>query len=408
MPGDKSLAHRALILAALAQGESAVSGLPNGADVLSTVACVRALGTQVAMTDGRATVRAAVRAPAVPLDAGNSGTTMRLMAGVLSGRPFTATLTGDVSLSRRPMGRVVEPLTLMGAAIETDAGRAPLTVTGGQLRGIRYTLPVASAQVKSAVLLAGLTARGETTVVEPIPTRDHTERLLAALGADIGRDAGSVTVRPSALAPFHFNVPGDPSSAAFLAASAVLHGTALTISGVSLNPHRLGFFRAIARMGVTVDLVMEEERLGEPVGTIHVSGRARRPIAIAGNEVPSLIDEIPLLALLASAADGISTIRGARELRVKETDRIAAAADILTRLGVAIEPREDGFIVRGPTRLLGARVSSHGDHRLAMMAAIAGTAARGETVVDGAEAADVSYPGFARAISALGGEIAVD
>jgi len=407
VPGDKSLAHRALMLAAVADGESVIAGVPDGADVMSTVACLRTLGADVTLAENRATVHGGLRAPVAPLNAGNSGTTMRLLAGILAGRPFSSCLAGDDSLSRRPMQRVVEPLARMGAEIETSDGHAPVSIRGRRLTGIRYRLPVASAQVKSAVLLAGLDAEGETTVSEPIPTRDHTERLLSALGLDITLDGKDVTIRPGIVPGFRFDIPGDPSSAAFAAAAALLSGGEVTIRNVSLNTHRLGFFRGIQRMGADVEIRTGGERLGEPVGDIRVSGRVQSPLLIEPGDVPSLIDEIPLLALLATQAEGRSVIRGARELRVKETDRILAVAEILGRLDASIVPLDDGFVIDGPSRLRGATIQSHGDHRLAMMGAVAGMRADGETVVNGVEVADVSYPGFAADLHRLGGTIDV-
>ncbi|HLJ69363.1 MAG TPA: 3-phosphoshikimate 1-carboxyvinyltransferase [Chloroflexota bacterium] len=440
VPGDKSIAHRALMLAALAGGRSEINNLPNGGDVLATAGCLRALGVDIDPAAGRVVVSSPGRlaAPERELDAANSGTTMRLLAGILVGQPFASCLTGDDSLRRRPMGRVVEPLTQMGASIRSEAGRAPLTIEPAQLRGIEYTLPVLSAQVKSAILLAGLFADGVTTVIEPAPTRDHTERMLQALGAGVstapvqhagGRGAPCpeapttavagaslacpvgarrITLTPGGcLEPFRLTVPGDQSTAAFFFAAAALQGADVVIRDLDFNPTRTGFLHALRRMGASIEMRNAREELGEPVGDVAISGRAVRPIDISRDTVPLLVDEIPLLALLATQAAGESVIRGAEELRVKESDRIAGVGSLLRVMGADVEDLPDGFVIRGPTPLCGATVSSGGDHRLAMMGAVAGTIAAGETRVEGAEAAAVSFPGFLEAFAALGGDIAV-
>jgi 3-phosphoshikimate 1-carboxyvinyltransferase len=410
VPGDKSIAHRALMLAALADGTSHIRNLPAGEDVHSTARCMRGLGAMVASWDGEARVVATgvLEQPAHDLDAGNSGTTMRLLAGILSGQTFHSCLDGDDSLRRRPMGRVIEPLSAMGATIRSDGGRAPLAIDGGDLRGIRYTLPVASAQVKSAILLAGLFADGSTEVIEPVPTRDHTERMLAAAGLSASQTRGSVVVeggkRPSPLA---LTVPGDMSSAAFLLAGAALTGGEVTVTHVGVNPTRTGFLNVLERMGAQIDITDERKEAGEPVAGVTVRGVCRRPVTVEAEEVPALIDELPLVALLATQAEGTSVVSGAAELRVKESDRIATVTAQLRRLGAEIEERPDGFAVRGPVRLVGAAVESGGDHRLAMLLAIAGCIASGETIVEGAESSAVSYPGFERALTGVDGEIDV-
>jgi 3-phosphoshikimate 1-carboxyvinyltransferase len=408
VPGDKSIAHRALLLAAMAAGESTIENLPEGADVAATAACVSALGASIERQDGSVRVRSsgALLAPPGPLDARNSGTTMRLLAGVLAGQDFDSTLVGDDSLSRRPMGRVIEPLERMGAEIVSHGGLPPLDVRGRALRGITYPLPIDSAQVKSAILLAGLFARGETAVVERVPTRDHTERMLCATGVDVRAADGQVflrgDVRPHA---FHLEIPGDQSSAAFLLAAAVLTGGSVRVVDVGINPTRMGFVRALQRMGASISVALGREDMGEPAGSVTVSGPLSTPIEIGPEEVPALVDELPLLALLATQVDGRTSVRGAQELRVKETDRITTVVETLRALGAEIEEHPDGFAVTGASRLRGSTVRSHGDHRLAMMQAVAGLIAEGETIVENAEAAEVSFPQFAATLGALGGAI---
>lgn len=410
VPGDKSIAHRALMVAALARGQSVLRSMPGGGDVLSTAACLRLLGTEITPEEDvlRVTGTGSLRAPAENLDAGNSGTTMRLLAGILAGQAFESCLTGDESLRRRPMNRVIEPLTRMGADIRAEAGKAPLVIHGRPLRGIEYALPVASAQVKSSLLFAGLFAEGETTVIEPVPTRDHTERMLPVAGIEVRRDGERISLQGgNALTPLNLSVPGDVSSAAFFLAGAALTRGEVSVGDVGVNPTRTGFLRVLERMGAQVQLSNERLEGGEPVATVAVRGRVLRAVTIEAEEVPLLVDELPLVVLLATQAKGTSLIRGAGELRLKETDRIATVAAALASLGADIDDLPDGFAVRGPVKLEGAVVSSHGDHRLAMMLAMAGSIARGETVVIGADAAAVSYPGFEGDFSRLGGSIAV-
>jgi 3-phosphoshikimate 1-carboxyvinyltransferase len=304
------------------------------------------------------------------------------------------------------MGRVVDPLRLMGAAIASAGGKPPLDIRQAPLHGITYRLPVDSAQVKSAVLLAGLFAEGRTTVVERAPTRDHTERMLRAAGVPVWQEHGSVSVDgDSRLDAFQCDVPGDPSSAFFLLAAGVLTGGSVRVPDLCLNPTRLGFARLLQSMGAGVETEATGEEMGEPVGALRVSGAASRPSDVTADDVPALVDELPLVALMATQAQGETVIRGAQELRVKETDRIETVVEGLTRLGAVVEARADGFVVQGPTRLRGTRVRSHGDHRLAMMLAVAGLIADGETIVEGVEAAAVSFPGFAEALRSLGGQI---
>jgi 3-phosphoshikimate 1-carboxyvinyltransferase len=410
VPGDKSIAHRALMLGSLARGTSEIRGLPEGEDVRATADCVGSLGATVRIMGTTAVVVSPgqLGAPDADLYAANSGTTMRLLAGILAGQPFSARLTGDSSLSHRPMQRVIEPLTRMGADIRSRDGCAPLQVTGRPLHGIHYSLPVASAQVKSAVLLAGLFADGETSVSEPTTTRDHTERMLRSLDITVEQQNGSITLRGGQRPrPFDCDVPGDVSSAAFFFAAAVLSEGAIQVRRVGVNPTRTAFFGVLERMGARVKVENIGESMGEPVADVTVTGEIAKPIEIQEGEAAALIDELPLVALLATRACGTSTIRGAAELRVKESDRIWAVASVLGAMGADLEELPDGFVVRGPTQLRGATVSAHDDHRVAMMAAIAGGVADGETVVTGAEAAAVSFSGFASCFRQVGGRIDV-
>jgi 3-phosphoshikimate 1-carboxyvinyltransferase len=395
VPGDKSISHRALLLNAVADGEAQVSGLSAGADVASTATCLRALG--VTIEDGRVAGLGldGLREPAGPLDCGNSGTTMRLLAGLLARRPFSVTLVGDESLSRRPMERVAAPLRLMGALAETD----PLRVGGRRpLRGVTYESPVASAQVKSAVLLAGLSADGSTRVVEPAPTRDHTERMLAAMGAPVqvaGRSV-AVTGTVSALRPLDVAVPGDLSAAAFWLVAAGLHGAArLRLPGVGVNPTRAALLDLLDLAGVRVVRVRQRLEGAEPVADLEVgTAAAGRAFEVSGGRAAELIDELPVLAVAAALLPGTSRITGAGELRVKESDRLAAMTAGLSAMGADVTELPDGWEVRGPRHLEGARVASEGDHRVAMALAVAGLLADGETEIEDAECVDISYPGF--------------
>jgi 3-phosphoshikimate 1-carboxyvinyltransferase len=407
VPGDKSISHRALILGAVATGRSYVGNLSPAADVESTANCLRACGGAVRpFGDGRASLDGAgmghtLRSPDGLLDCGNSGSTMRMLAGVLAGHDLNATLDGDPSLRRRPMARVADPLRRMGATVDTGYdGRPPITVQGRSvLRPIEYVAPVASAQLKSAVLLAGLAADGPTIVVEPSPTRDHTERMLRMCGVEVSVGAGRITLTPAPLQPFGMRVPGDLSSAAFfLALAAARRGWRLTTPNVTLNPGRTGILDALRAMGARIT-VEEGEAAGgvEPAGTVTVEGGDLRATVIDGELVPRCIDELPVIAVLATQAHGTTEIRDAAELRVKESDRIALVAQGLQALGADCEELADGLVITGPTRLQPAAVDSHGDHRLAMAWGVAGSLAlpgAGVTVIDGAEAVSVSYPSF--------------
>lgn len=382
VPGDKSVSHRAVLVGAICEGETRVSGFGRSADTESTVAAVRALGVEVEEVDVDTLVvhgagLRGLREPAGAIDCGNAGTLMRLLPGILAGQRGRFELVGDASLSARPMERVAEPLRRMGAAVATTGGHAPLVVEGGaSLRAIDYELPVASAQVKSAVLLAGLYAVGETTVVEPLPTRDHTERLLERAGAAVRRRPRSVSVRPpERLVLGEVEVPGDFSSAApFLVAAATIPGSAVTVHGVGLNPRRTGLLDVLERMGARVAVYNRRVLGGEPVGEVEVRSSELVGTTVEPEEVPLLVDELPLFALAACHARGESVVRGAEELRHKETDRIESVVEELRRLGAHIRATPDGFHVRGvPARLRGGVVDARGDHRLAMLGAVAGS-----------------------------------
>jgi 3-phosphoshikimate 1-carboxyvinyltransferase len=397
------------MLGAIAEGTTHIRNFLPANDCLATLTAIRTLGAEVDVSYDGVRVHGrglrGLQEPYRPIECGGSGTTMRLLAGLLAGLPFYCVLAGNAQLSRRPMERVATPLRAMGASIQgRDGGRyAPLTITGGNLRGITYRTPVASAQVKSAVLLAGLFAEGATTVAEDLETRDHTERMLRAMGADLGVAQGEVTIRPvDRLHPLQIDVPGDISSAAFiLVAASIVPGSRVVLPGVGVNAGRTGIVSALVRMGGRISALDERAANGEPAADLQVLGAPLRAIEIAPGEVPALIDELPVLAVAATQAEGVTEVRGAKELRVKETDRIATTVGELRRMGAKIEARDDGFRVEGPARLRGARVSSHGDHRLAMALAVAGLVADGETVVEDTDCINDSFPGFERALARL-------
>jgi 3-phosphoshikimate 1-carboxyvinyltransferase len=404
VPGDKSISHRALLLGAAADGESRFTGFGASADTLATAAAVRALGAEVdldgdALRVGGVGLRG-LQAPGKPIDCGNAGTLMRLLPGLLVGQEGRFELVGDESLSRRPLGRIAAPLGLMGARVETDDGHAPLVVEGGlPLQAVRYELPVASAQVKSCVLLAGLYAEGgRTVVVEPHPSRDHTERMLEAAGVRVLRKAGEPAVWPAeALKPLSLAIPGDFSSAApFVVAATLLPGSRIRIHGVGLNPTRTGLLDVLERMGARVAHFNRRVEGGEPVADLEVTNADLVATGIGPDEVPRLVDELPLFALVAGLARGDSVVRGAEELRVKESDRIETVKNVLRPLGIRIETAHDGFRVRGvPTRPKGGgTVDAAGDHRIAMLAAVAGLVSREGVRIEGVEAVAVSFPDF--------------
>lgn len=412
LPGDKSVSHRALIFGALAEGRTGITGLGFGADVKSTRDCLLKLGVEIDSHEARGgraqdlvvTVEgrgaAGFKAPAGPLDCGNSGTTIRLLMGVLAGLPLSARMEGDASLCRRPMGRVAKPLREMGAAIElTGADKAPLTVKGGGLKGIHFTSPVASAQLKSAVLLAGLLAKGETSVTEPELSRDHTERMLSHFGAPAKRDGLTVTVAGGTrLKAAPVRVPGDISSAAFwVVAATLVQGSELNLIEVGANPTRTGFLDVLDRMGAHIERRLWTEGLigaVEPIFDLTARFSPLKNADIEPGEVPGLIDEVPILALAATQAKGVSRFKGLAELRHKESDRLTVLAELLTSFGAKAIVEGDDLIISGPTPLTGVSVSAHADHRLAMTALVAGLIAKGETSVSDAECIDISYPSF--------------
>lgn len=395
LPGDKSISHRALILGAIASGESTVRGLSGGADVESTTRCLRALGIEISETGIRGQGLRGLRPAQAPLDCGNSGTTMRLLAGLLSAQEFASELVGDASLSRRPMDRVVDPLCQMGAA----ATWPPLRVGGGTalLKGIEYTPPVPSAQVKSAILIAGLYAAGETGVAEPVQTRDHTELMLGAMGAPITVEGLRVSVRcAETLQPLNLRVPGDFSAAAFwLVAAGLIGGSDVRLLGVGVNPTRTALATLLTSHGFRIDRANARFEAHEPVADLRArTAPHTTPLRIDPQLAAQVIDELPVLAVAATQIAGTSVIAGAAELRVKESDRLYAMEAGLGAMGADITASEDGWVINGPRRLEGARVDSGGDHRVAMALAVAGLIADGKTEIEGAECVEISYPGF--------------
>jgi 3-phosphoshikimate 1-carboxyvinyltransferase len=398
VPGDKSVSHRALLLGAVADGETRINGFGRSADTLSTLEAVRALGAGVDDGETITVHGAGLRGlQGAGIDCGNAGTLARLVTGLLAFQAGEFTLTGDESLSSRPMERIAEPLRRMGAQVETTDGRLPLTIRGNGLHAIDYELPVASAQVKSAILLAGLGAKGRTTVVEPTPTRDHTELMLREAGVRVVTRPTSVTVDPpQRLSLGTVDVPGDFSSAApFIVAATIVPESWITIHDVGLNPRRTGLLDVLDRMGARVGIVARRRLGQEPAGDLEVRAAELTATTIGPAEVPALIDELPLFALLAAHARGTSRVRGAEELRHKESDRIEALVDALRALGVRARAHADGFEVTGvPTRPRGGKVDARGDHRIAMLGAIAGVASREGVDVRGYESVSVSFPGF--------------
>jgi 3-phosphoshikimate 1-carboxyvinyltransferase len=411
VPGDKSISHRAVLIGAICDGETHITGFGRSADTEATIAAVRACGVEV-YEHGHDTLRVfgvglgGLQSPTRPIDCCNAGTLVRLFAGILAGQDGKRfELVGDASLSTRPMGRVAEPLAAMGAAIETDDGRLPFRIQGSPLTAISYRLPVASAQVKSAILLAGLYATdGETTVVEPAPTRDHTERMLEAAGATITRRESNVTVWPAErLSLGGVEIPGDFSSAApFIIAATLVPGSELHLHGINLNPRRTGLLDILRRMGASINIYNKREIGGEPGGDLEIHSAGLVGTTVDAAEVPLAIDELPLFALAAAYARGKSVLRGAAELRAKETDRIEATVDALRALGARIKGTDDGFLVTGvPTRLRGGRIESRGDHRIAMLGAVAGLASADGVRIEDASAVSVSFPGFFEMLESL-------
>jgi len=406
-PGDKSISHRAVILNSLAKGKARIDNFAPGADCLSTVRCLKGLGVKI---DGRrspgsltisvsGTAEHGLREASGVLNAENSGTTMRLLGGLLATQPFLSVITGDASLRNRPMGRLIEPLRLMGADV---SGRgqdsfAPLVIKGKKLQGIDFTLPVPSAQIKSAILLAGLFARGNTILHQKIPSRDHTERMLQQMGVGLESRGNSITLAPltDPLAPVNLRVPGDISSAAYFLVAGAIHPNArVVIRDCGVNPSRTGIIDILLAMGARLKIENERLKAGEPLADIVVESSDLKGLEVGGDIIPRLIDEIPVLAVAGCVAKGKTVVRNAGELRVKESDRIATVASELSRLGAKIEPLPDGMVIYGGTPLSGTEVDSHLDHRLAMSLAIAGLIAKGETTIKHARAAQVSYPTF--------------
>jgi len=402
VPGDKSISHRAVLLGAVSDGETRISGFGRSRDTEATIAAVRALGAEVEEHDvDTLSVHGVglrgLREPEGPIDCGNAGTLMRLLPGLLAGQSGSFALVGDASLSARPMERVAAPLRLMGASVRTTDGHAPLAVEGGPLVSISYELPVASAQVKSAILFAGLFADGETSVVEPLPTRDHTERLLERAGVTVRRGPQSVSVfGADRLVLDEIDIPGDFSSAApLLVAAAIVPGSDLTVHGVGLNPRRTGLLDLLERMGARIAIYNRRSIGGEPAGDVQIRASELVGATVTAADVPALVDELPVFALAAAHARGDSVVRGAGELRLKETDRIDAVAEELRRLGGHVRATKDGLRIRGvPARLRGGVFDSRGDHRLAMLGAVAGVSSREGVELRGAEAVENSFPGF--------------
>lgn len=418
VPGDKSISHRAVMFASIADGVSKVRNFLDGGDCRSTIQVMRDLGVEIEtptptelVIHGRGVD--GLQEPNSVLDCGNSGTTIRLLTGLLAGQKFTSILNGTAQIRRRPMGRIVQPLRGMGAQIigRQNGQYAPLGIAPVRLRGMEYDMPVASAQVKSCLLLAGLYAEGLTIVREPGPARDHTERMLQAMGAPIqvvGRTISSE--RPTEpLQPIDIAVPGDISSAAFLlVAGAIVPDSRLTITGVGVNPTRTGIIDALLEMGAHIEFKNERDQAGEPVADLEVRHSELRAATFGGQQIVTMIDELMVLAVAATQAYGRTVIRDAGELRVKETDRIASTVTELRKLGAKIEPTEDGFIIDGPTPLTGAPVESQDDHRLAMAMTVAGLVAKGSTMVYGAEVTADSFPGFEVTLQALGAKLVVE
>lgn len=409
IPGDKSISHRSVMFGAIAKGKTTVAGFLLGEDCLSTIDCFRKLGVAIQVEGTNVMIESKGmdewEEPKEVLYTGNSGTTTRLMLGILSGTHLHTIMTGDASIGKRPMRRVTDPLRLMGAQI---AGRengqyTPLAIQGTKLRAIDYTMPVASAQVKSAILLAGLRAEGTTIVREKEVSRDHTERMLRQFGAEIDVKDGVVSLEGGQqLQATHVNVPGDISSAAFfLVAGAIVPNSEITLANVGVNPTRSGILDVLEQMGADCSVVIEDESAAEPTAAITIRTSALKAATIEGDIIPRLIDEIPIIALLATQAQGTTVIRDAEELKVKETDRISAVVNELKKLGANIEPTEDGMIIHGPTPLFGANLQSYGDHRIGMMAAVASLITSSPVEIDDADCIAVSYPTFFEHIEQL-------
>lgn len=408
VPGDKSISHRSIMFGAMAAGTTTVEGFLLGDDCLSTISCFRKLGVEIDLDGDKVTIKSggenSWEEPSEVLDTGNSGTTTRLMLGLLAGTSFHTVMAGDESIAKRPMKRIIDPLRQMGADIRgrRDGQFTPLAIQGTKLAAIDYTLPVASAQVKSAILLAGLKAEGVTRVTEPVASRDHTEIMLEHFGAEISRKDGTIEIEGGqTLKANHVKVPGDISSAAFMIGAALITpNSQVRLTNVGTNPTRTGILDVIEKMGA--DFEVEEQQVsGERAADLTIRSSALTGIEIGGDLIPRLIDEIPLIALIATQANGTTVIKDAEELRVKETDRIAAVVAELSKLGADIKATDDGMIINGPTPLAGAHVKSYGDHRLGMMEAVAALVASGDVVIDNPSCISVSYPGFVEQLDSL-------
>ncbi|RZT22728.1 3-phosphoshikimate 1-carboxyvinyltransferase [Fictibacillus sp. BK138] len=402
VPGDKSISHRAVMFGSIAEGKTTINGFLTGEDCLSTISCFKKLGVNIVQKDEHVTVEgrgiSGLRQPSEDLYVGNSGTTIRLMLGILANTPFTSVLTGDDSIAKRPMNRVTKPLKQMGAEIKGNesGNKVPLHIKGGNAKGIHYHSPIASAQVKSAIILAGLEGEGTTSVTEPLKSRDHTERMLEAFGAEVKSEALTVSIEGGQqLKGTHIEVPGDISSAAFfLVAGAIVPDSMITLQKVGLNPTRTGILDVLNDMGAQISYQNVNKEASEPYGDLVIKTSSLKGTVIKGDVIPRLIDEIPIIALAATQAEGQTIIQDAHELRVKETDRIETVVNELKKMGAEIEATEDGMIINGKTPLKGASVQSHGDHRIGMMLSIASCVAEGETSLDQSEAVAVSYPSF--------------
>jgi 3-phosphoshikimate 1-carboxyvinyltransferase len=410
VPGDKSISHRALIFSSLANGSSQIDGISRGGDVKSTMKCLSQLGVKIEEKNGVIKVdgkgKSSFSAPREVLDAGNSGTTVRLLAGVLAGQNFESTITGDETLRRRPMQRIIDPLSQMGANIVPSYNStAPLKIIPSDgLHGIRYELPLPSAQVKSSVLLAGMFAEGETTVVEPVQSRDHTERMLKLNKVKTSSGFETKISCDYVVEPKEYDIAGDISSAAFfLAAAAILPNSSVTAAGVTLNPTRAGFLDVLVMMGAKVEIGNIHEAAGEPIGDVTVSHSELKGVEIKGEQIPRLIDELPVIAVLGAYAEGETVVRDAHDLRRKESDRIVAIVDNLEAMGAEVEELDDGFSINGNGSLRGAEIDSYKDHRIAMAFAIAGLAAQGTTTVRNAQWAQISFPEFFEILEKLVG-----
>jgi 3-phosphoshikimate 1-carboxyvinyltransferase len=409
LPGDKSISHRYAMLAAIADGPSRLANYSTGADCASTLGCLRSLGVKWERKDGADNVievqgsGLSLTAPTQPLDCGNSGSTIRMLSGIVAGQKFSSEMAGDESLSRRPMERVITPLKAMGARINSQNGRPPLRITGAELKAIHYQMPVASAQVKTCLLFAGLLADGETRIEEPLRTRDHGEVALGAFGAQVDRQGNEVRIRGGQrLRGIEARVPGDLSSAAFfLCAAALFPNSQLTVTSLLMNPTRARLLDILMQMGLRISVTQLEELHGELVGTLQVEGGRLTGTTIAGAETAALIDEIPVLAAIAPYSERGIEVRDAKELRVKESDRIASIAANLRAMGATVEEREDGLKIPGAQSLHGAELESFGDHRIAMAFSIAALRAQGETLIRGSECAAISYPAFFSTLEGL-------